>query len=64
MREEGWRIMSLPGRLEIQRALVLDYRNHFSRFEEITDYLKRWQPPALMLWGRIFSSTSMKLSLG
>lgn len=50
--EEDWRIMSLPGRLEMQRALVLDYRNHFSRFEEIADYLKRWQPPALMLWGR------------
>lgn len=50
--EEDWRIMSLPGRLETQRALVLDYRNHVARFDEIADYLDRWQPPALMLWGR------------
>lgn len=50
--EEDWRIMSLPDRLDMQRALVLDYRNHFSRFEEIAGYLKHWQPPALMLWGR------------
>ena len=50
--ENDWRIMSLPGRLELQRALVLDYRNHVARFGEIADYLARWQPPALMLWGR------------
>ena len=49
--EEDWRIMSLPGRLDIQRALVLDYRSHVARFEEIAGYLAR-QPPALMLWGR------------
>jgi pimeloyl-ACP methyl ester carboxylesterase len=50
--EEDWRIMSLPGRLETQRALVLDYRNHVSRFGAIAEYFDRWQPPALMLWGR------------
>ncbi|HEY6722650.1 MAG TPA: alpha/beta hydrolase [Polyangiaceae bacterium] len=50
--EEDWRIMSLPGRLETQRALVLDYRNHVARFDEIAEYLARWQPPALLLWGR------------
>lgn len=50
--EEDWRVMSLPGRIELQRALVLDYRNHVARFGEIAAYLERWQPPALMLWGR------------
>lgn len=50
--EEDWRIMSLPGRLATQRALVLDYRSHVARFDEIAHYLARWQPPALMLWGR------------
>ncbi|MGN6185247.1 MAG: alpha/beta fold hydrolase [Thermoanaerobaculia bacterium] len=50
--EEDWRVMSLPGRLETQRALVLDYRSHVARFKEIDEYLRRWQPPALMLWGR------------
>lgn len=50
--EEDWRIMSLPGRLETQRALVLDYRSHVARFGEIAAYLEQHQPPALMLWGR------------
>lgn len=50
--QEDWRIMSLPGRLALQRALVLDYRSHVARFGAIADYLHRWQPPALMLWGR------------
>ena len=50
--EEDWRIMSLPGRLETHRALVLDNRSHVARFGEIANYLARWQPPALMLWGR------------
>lgn len=50
--EEDWRVMSLPGRLATQRALVLDYRSHVARFPEIAAYLERRQPPALMLWGR------------
>jgi pimeloyl-ACP methyl ester carboxylesterase len=29
-----------------------DYRSHFVRFGKIANYLDRWQPPALMLWGR------------
>jgi len=49
--EEDWRVMSLPGRIEMQRALVYDYRNHVARFDEIAGFLRR-QPPALMLWGR------------
>ncbi|MCO5170049.1 MAG: alpha/beta hydrolase [Planctomycetes bacterium] len=50
--EEDWRVLSLPGRLDTQRALVLDYRDHVARFGEIARYLERWQPPALLLWGR------------
>lgn len=50
--EEDWRILLLPGRLETQRALVLDYRNHVARFAEIAAYLERRQPAALLLWGR------------
>lgn len=48
--EEDWRVMQLPGRMETQRALVRDYGNHVGRFDEIADYLARWQPPALMVW--------------
>jgi len=50
--EEDWRIMSLPGRLETHLALVLDNRAHVARFRDIANYLARWQPAALMLWGR------------
>jgi pimeloyl-ACP methyl ester carboxylesterase len=50
--EEDWRIMSLPGRIEMQRQLVLDYRSHVARFGEIAAWLQRRQPPALLLWGR------------
>jgi pimeloyl-ACP methyl ester carboxylesterase len=50
--EEDWRVMSLPGRLDMQRALVLDYRRHVARFGAIASYLAEHQPPALMIWGR------------
>jgi pimeloyl-ACP methyl ester carboxylesterase len=50
--EEDWRVMSLPGRLEMHHALVYDYRTHVARFGEIARYLQRRQPAALMLWGR------------
>ncbi|UXN75314.1 hypothetical protein N8D56_11170 [Devosia sp. A8/3-2] len=30
--EEDWRVMSLPGGLELQRALVRDYQHHVARF--------------------------------
>lgn len=50
--EEDWRVMCLPGRMETQRALIADYPHYVARFDAIADYLKRRQPPALMLWGR------------
>ena len=50
--EEDWRVMNLPGRMDTQRALVRDYGRYVERFDAIAGYLKQWQPPALMLWGR------------
>jgi pimeloyl-ACP methyl ester carboxylesterase len=50
--EEDWRVMRLPGRMEAQRALIADYANYVARFDAIADYLARWQPASLMLWGR------------
>lgn len=49
---EDWRILNLPGRMEMQRALLADYGKYVARFDEIAAYLKQLQPPALMLWGR------------
>ncbi len=50
--EEDWRVMSRPGRMETQRALLRDYGRYIQRFGAIADYLKTHQPPALLLWGR------------
>jgi pimeloyl-ACP methyl ester carboxylesterase len=50
--EEDWRVMNLPGHMETQRALIADYGNYADRFEAIAKYLEKWQPPALMIWGR------------
>lgn len=50
--EEDWRVMQLPGRMDKERALIADYGRYVERFDAIADYLKRRQPPALMLWGR------------
>jgi pimeloyl-ACP methyl ester carboxylesterase len=50
--EEDWRVMSSPGRMDTQRALLADYAHYVARFDAIADYLARWQPPSLMVWGR------------
>lgn len=50
--EEDWRVMQLPGRMATQRALIADYGNYVARFDAISEYLARWQPSALMVWGR------------
>ena len=50
--EEDWRVMQLPGRMDTQRALIADYAHYVARFDAIAEYLARWQPPSLMLWGR------------
>lgn len=50
--EEDWRVMSLPGRLDMHRSLIADYASHAAQFESIGEYLRNHQPSALMLWGR------------
>lgn len=49
---EDWRVMNLPGRMVTQYALIADYANYVGQFGAIADYLKTWQPPAVMVWGR------------
>jgi pimeloyl-ACP methyl ester carboxylesterase len=50
--EEDWRVMNLPGRMDTQRALLAEYGHYVAQFDAIADYLRRRQPPALLLWGR------------
>ena len=49
---EDWRIMRLPGRLDLQKALLTDYARYVNRFGEVAEYLNKHQPRALLLWGR------------
>lgn len=49
---EDWRVMNLPGRLDLQKALLADYGRVVDRFGEVAGYLKTHQPRALLLWGR------------
>ncbi len=50
--DEDWRVMQLPGRMDMHRALLKDYGSYVARFDAIAEYLARRQPPALLLWGR------------
>ena len=50
--EEDWRVMQLPGRLEAQKALIAEYGKYVARFDAISAYLRDYEPPALMIWGR------------
>jgi pimeloyl-ACP methyl ester carboxylesterase len=38
--------------MDTQRALLREYGNYVAQFDAIADYLARWQPPAVMIWGR------------
>jgi pimeloyl-ACP methyl ester carboxylesterase len=49
---EDWRVLNLPGRMEMQRILLADYGKYVANFDAIGAYLKQHQPPALMIWGR------------
>lgn len=44
--------MQLPGRMDTQAALLLDYGRYVERFGDIAEYLADRQPPAVMVWGR------------
>jgi pimeloyl-ACP methyl ester carboxylesterase len=53
---EGWHLdwerMRRPGMVDIQFRIFSDYGRHIDRFPQISDYHRRHQPPALLLWGR------------
>ncbi|MGB3338546.1 MAG: alpha/beta hydrolase [Devosia sp.] len=47
-----WERLRRPGLTDIQFAIFVDYAWHIARFPQISAYHKKYQPPALMLWGR------------
>jgi pimeloyl-ACP methyl ester carboxylesterase len=38
--------------MRTQRALIADYGRYAQRLDAIGAYLREWQPPAVMVWGR------------
>lgn len=44
--------LSRPGEREIQAALLYDYRNNVASYPQWQAWMRRHQPPALILWGR------------
>jgi pimeloyl-ACP methyl ester carboxylesterase len=53
---DGWTLdqhfLDLPGRQAIQAELLLDYHTNVALYPQWQDWLRRHQPPALVLWGR------------
>jgi pimeloyl-ACP methyl ester carboxylesterase len=50
---QDWAVLNQPGRMETQKALILDNgRTHVARFGDYARYLRERRPPALMVWGR------------
>jgi pimeloyl-ACP methyl ester carboxylesterase len=41
-----------PGNKEIQYALHANYATNFDKYEEWHAYFRRYQPPALIMWGK------------
>ncbi len=47
-----WHQMQRPGNREMQFELNCDYRNHIFMFPEYHKYFRKYQPPALIIWGK------------
>jgi pimeloyl-ACP methyl ester carboxylesterase len=53
---DNWRLaqagLDRPGNKEIQLKLFYDYRNVLPLYPELQAYLREYQPPSLVLWGK------------
>lgn len=47
-----WDRMKRPGNLDMQYELNLDYRNIFKLYPAYQEYFRKYQPPALIIWGK------------
>lgn len=45
-------VMKKPGTLEIFRDLWFDYGNNVKQYPKWQDYLRKYTPPTLVMWGR------------
>ncbi|MCK9741949.1 alpha/beta fold hydrolase [Pseudomonas syringae] len=44
--------MARPGAEEIQLDLILDYRSNVAAYPSFQEYLRKYQPPLLAIWGK------------
>lgn len=44
--------LSRPGQHDVQLGLFYDYRNNVAKYPEWQAYLKKYQPPVLLVWAR------------
>jgi pimeloyl-ACP methyl ester carboxylesterase len=54
--QEEYAFLSRPGEATIQTALLYDYRNNVADYPSWQAWLRRHQPPTLVVWGRYDSS--------
>lgn len=47
-----WERLSRPGNLHIQYMLNITYPTNFELFPDFQQYLRKHQPPALIIWGK------------
>jgi pimeloyl-ACP methyl ester carboxylesterase len=52
---DGWTLdqhfLDLPGRQQIQADLLFDYHTNVERYPDWQAWLRRYQPPTLIVWG-------------
>jgi pimeloyl-ACP methyl ester carboxylesterase len=51
--------LSRPGQIDIQTELFYDYRTNVERYPQWQEYLRKHQPPTLVLWGKFDPSFSV-----
>jgi pimeloyl-ACP methyl ester carboxylesterase len=45
-------VLDCPGNEEIQLALFYDYRNNLKQYPDWQEFLRTYQPPTLVVWGK------------
>ncbi|MGG7664095.1 alpha/beta fold hydrolase [Dyadobacter sp. BHUBP1] len=55
-----WAFLKRPGNIEKQFELNCDFKTHLEMFPAYQEYLRNYQPPALVIWGKYEMFFSVK----
>ncbi|RYD69005.1 MAG: alpha/beta hydrolase [Sphingobacteriales bacterium] len=47
-----WALLQRPGNVKMQADLNYDYRNNLPLFSKFQEFFRKYQPPALIIWGK------------